>query len=294
MKNNHVYNNEKDESIYFKCNGCGKCCNGYVSLTIDDCFRLQDEFIISLMWRIQPVGVRKVLNYTMNDDEIDSEYNELKKSFATLTNKQGREFFVQIFPVTSDYSKNVCSKLSSDGKCTIYEKRPHICKNIPFQPISPIFLQGEILKEFSQEFDCVVLNKEKEYPLLFKNNIIMDDAFKDNFDHNKDVIFSDSLLLSNLMTLVNENHPIVPSMHSLLESEGGWLETGLVPFALALRIHGTDGTQLNNLFTSQIKLIEQEIDKAIKRKNKDELEKTRLLRKNLDNYKKIIPSFQSD
>lgn len=284
-----------DAPISFRCNACGKCCTGSVALTIDECFALQGDFIMGLMWRAQPIGTYQLRGVDMNDEELEIFYAQLRESFP-IGKFGSQSAFIQVFPTAVDYAamrevNPVCPKLGGDGKCSIYERRPKMCRSVPFQPIAPVALQGKILRGFADRYDCVSIGDKAESMVIFDGEKIVDEKCAADFEANSFAVKQDAVVLSKLIAAAHQTQrTLVPSLHDIagIAKSGGWIETDMLPLALAFKISGLDEPRLKLFFSSQRDLIANETAKALERKDKDERYRTKLLRGYANNYQKFL------
>lgn len=93
----------KQQTLRFKCTGCGKCCTG------------GDDYYIA-MSRTEASHIRKYLNIT--EAWFSRRYvTHLTRNTLTARIREGR-----------------CTFLNKEGKCRIYHLRPVQCRTYPYWP----------------------------------------------------------------------------------------------------------------------------------------------------------------
>lgn len=293
---------DRNKKIYMNCNTCGKCCDGGISLTFDECFQYQDDFIIGLLWRLQKNNdwfIGSEDSPSVQESKLISE--KTQKMFATISDPRVKiikdNYFIQVFPYAAGYKKfrgdrRVCSKLNTDNTCSIYKNRPLMCRTLPLQSIWPEKVQWHSLRHFSFYQDCLSTKKEEYGKEIFDNEVITDPVYAENLEKMSKAVELDSILIKDFFDLSIKDKSMgydIP-IKELLESyeKQSHIETNLafiIPFLYQKNINSD---KLINFFKSQIKLISDEISKALQRKNPDERKYTQNLRSYIDIYSKIL------
>lgn len=144
--------------IRFSCTGCGKCCNTPPMMTIGEMLRLYDQF----PFRLAILG---------SGDNFDGFGNSLARrqmahmgelGALKLDLSNGMSLTMRLVPMpVGTPSSRRCEKLSEDGKCTIYETRPLVCRTVPFDYMMPAadqdFVFTKTLKAIEAgKFECDV------------------------------------------------------------------------------------------------------------------------------------------
>ncbi len=109
----------QDYGSTFSCNGCATCCNLACS-----------EY-----------SIEELKTKALNGDEFARQFTSIFIPYKTLDD--AREIFpdyVDIVKQTFDKDENIyfyhCPHLSEDKRCSIYDKRPDICRDFPDNPLS--------------------------------------------------------------------------------------------------------------------------------------------------------------
>ena len=128
----------------FACTSCGKCCDRSPELELGEAAGLADQFVFQLLFRLyrwpryvadyQPAGVPR--------EQANAQFFESKRllgAFAAHSyNARVRQSdkvsaqlcYLTISALTLDHGSGACSALS-DGRCSIYERRPLACRSVP-------------------------------------------------------------------------------------------------------------------------------------------------------------------
>lgn len=260
-----------NEHISFKCHGCGDCCNNPPVLTVQECFDLSREFIIGLNWKaVPPVSSGLKSNgMVISSEQADAINKCYDDSYAAINGLPTGKAYLTIFPSVMDYSldddSGRCSMLSADNTCSIYERRPNICKSVPFHPSMPEFIQGEVLKQFN--FSCVSVGGDNE---VFDGQHITNSVIAQNFNAHQSEMMKDGAILASISNVIDLG--MGPSKDDIVETLNGgtWIETDLMPLIMALSMFGHEYESSYQLLNDQICLIEQSISEAVSRKNKNQ------------------------
>ncbi|MBF0167314.1 MAG: YkgJ family cysteine cluster protein [Alphaproteobacteria bacterium] len=98
----------------FACTVCGKCCQGWLPLTLEDAVRHAHRFPLAVLWSTVRQGA---------------------KAFA-LTERLGlplsKKVALRITPLSYLPPQQACPALADDGKCAIHHEKPLRCRVMPF------------------------------------------------------------------------------------------------------------------------------------------------------------------
>ncbi|MBF0373371.1 MAG: YkgJ family cysteine cluster protein [Alphaproteobacteria bacterium] len=101
---------------HFLCTACGKCCNGWLPLTLADALAHAARFPLAMVWTPVRRGAR-AFNVT-----------------AELGVTVGRKIAVQIAPMSYLPRAASCPALEADGRCGIHADKPLRCRAMPLYP----------------------------------------------------------------------------------------------------------------------------------------------------------------
>lgn len=105
---------------HFLCTACGKCCSGWVPLTIDDALRHAHRFPLAMIWTPVRPGAKS--------------YSWLSRLCVTIELRPKKPIAVRIVPTAYIPPSLKCPALASDGLCGIHESKPARCRAMPFSP----------------------------------------------------------------------------------------------------------------------------------------------------------------
>lgn len=293
----------------FKCNGCGKCCTSAPALSLDEVYKYKDVFIPRVRF-----DVTNLLNATRGlPEKIKAEVIETMKQRFTIAERSSssgdfdlKEHFaisIQIAPI--DYHVNDrCMMLRDDNRCELHlqNNKPQICQVVPFSTFMPEATLPVKLQDARQSYCTQIF----ENPSSDDNCEIIFRDGKVNFDSelgkalrmnqvscSKDQPILGTMveMLSNIglihedfyqhvMDTLQDGGDLTISFTSLLMCFTGFLETD----ASELVPNGFTKETIPIFCQSQISLIDKEIAKALKRKNRNERSITAELRSIRQDY----------
>ncbi len=268
----------------FNCHGCGACCNGYVSFTIRESLDFCEDFIIGTRIGLQP---RRISGQTVEDkSNLEDTYTYREKAYPTV-NIHGKPhiFFVSMFQYGYARSLGRCEKLLPNGLCGIYDRRPLMCRSVPFQPTIPEHKQGEILEEYREggtfhKQGCLVSGKSDTHPLVFSSGKIVSKPLGDAREAMWEQIVSEAGAHYIFARVMVEDVGLPPSVLESCEDGKGWISVHpltLLSAAASLELFSRE--EMDRFIVSQARLIDTEISKALNRKEKSERKITNELRK---------------
>lgn len=102
---------------HFSCTACGKCCEGWLPLSIDDALAHADRFPLFLLWTpVRPGG---------------KSYDLTAQLGFTLKLKKRKQAAVRVTPVSYVPPHMACPALGQDGLCAVHETKPLRCRTMP-------------------------------------------------------------------------------------------------------------------------------------------------------------------
>lgn len=101
----------------FSCTACGKCCHGWLPLTINDALTHADRFPLFLLWTpVRPGG---------------KSYDITAQLGFTLALKKRKQAAVRVTAISYVPPNMACPALGEDGLCGIHETKPQRCLTMP-------------------------------------------------------------------------------------------------------------------------------------------------------------------
>lgn len=161
---------------HFACVACGKCCNGWLPLTIEDALRHADRFPLAMVWTPVRPGTPS--------------FNLTSKLFVTCRTDRGETVALRIVPTSYIPPSMQCPELNADGRCAVHPIKPLRCRTMPFFPFREERDQDAML-EPRPEWICDV---SEEAPLVYEKGRILD---RTDFDQELAVIRKEAPLIRN-------------------------------------------------------------------------------------------------
>jgi len=103
---------------HFGCTACGKCCTGWLPLSIADALAHAARFPLFLLWTpVRPGG---------------KSYDLTARLGFVLKLKNRKQAAVRLTPFSYVPSGMACPALGDDGLCTVHADKPQRCRTMPF------------------------------------------------------------------------------------------------------------------------------------------------------------------
>jgi Fe-S-cluster containining protein len=289
---------------YLNCNQCGKCCNTGPSLTFAEIFKYQDHFVMGLSCQAQTDRKENFPTTAMGEPVSFADHQAIMDHMMGLFgrfNTLAGGYYLQIYPMDIGYSMlahHSCGHLGTAGNCELEADKPSMCRAVPFDAVLPENQQALKIEGFKTHFPCLdTTGAEKD--LIYRDGEIVNSAYKAGYDA-KLADFKDNMpwMVSMAQSALDNNGFMPPAEHILeVAKRGGRLELSIL-FYLTSYMHEKAGAmaertqQVIDFCASQIKLSKELIDKAVSRKNKADLDRTRALRSNVEVLQAFMVSAQ--
>jgi|tagenome__1003787_1003787.scaffolds.fasta_scaffold20858114_2 Fe-S-cluster containining protein len=129
------------KSLRFACTQCGKCCNRSPEVELSEAAALADVFVFRLMFRLY--SLPRTFESGRSPSENAETFYQKKRLLAAHAARQypekimrdGRRVehteYLMISALALDTRLGACAALS-DGRCSIYDRRPLGCRTVPF------------------------------------------------------------------------------------------------------------------------------------------------------------------
>ncbi len=125
------------DDLHFSCvSGCGKCCNSPPELSLLDGFRYFRDFPLTATITV------------IRDDSSEDSQAKRWLDLGGVEFKSKFQKFVAYSTFTPLYRRGLrrCPMLTDEMSCSIYERRPDICKAVPVRVSSPCVLRRQIME----------------------------------------------------------------------------------------------------------------------------------------------------
>jgi Fe-S-cluster containining protein len=125
----------------FACTLCGKCCNRSPEVELSEAGALADVFVFRLMFRLYSLP-RTFESGRSPSENAEAFYQKKRllaahaaRKYSVTIMRDGRRVehiqYLMISALALDTRSGACAALS-DGRCSIYDRRPLGCRTVPF------------------------------------------------------------------------------------------------------------------------------------------------------------------
>ncbi len=267
------------KTIRFACTACGKCCNDTPTMSVVEAFELADVFLAGAVLRFSPL--REDIFETGHPviDDPDSRfpvYVELHCKSIAWTRHNHR-----------------CPVLQDDNKCGIYDRRPGICRVVPFdlhlRPdlVSKAPSAGEELAR-RLGFEC---DWSELAPVIVAPDGFVDPSYRADYERaRRDVTKSHSLIRCIPGDVMTE------ALQAAKKHSRGGRPSGdvrvffpvLVAAAVAAGFFGID--RAREILEAQVRIADALEEAAIRRQDKDERGTTKDVRDTRQKCRQVLAS----
>jgi Fe-S-cluster containining protein len=115
----------------FKCTACGKCCFGWLPLTLKDALTHANKFPLAVIWT--PVK------------QASKSFNITARQGLAVMTRDKKRLAVRISPTSYLPPSMPCPALASSNLCHIHAEKPSRCRTMPFFPYRDESDQTEML-----------------------------------------------------------------------------------------------------------------------------------------------------
>lgn len=266
--------------LKFECSQCGKCCSAGPAMTFDEAYELKDVFAmrLSVQYSIADFGYKKA----QKEDQLADHEVLLSLGLAHVpASPESPPGYIYISPFAYSYKTGRCPALEQSGACGIYSRRPTICKSVPFTTIASNEGIRKRLEEFGDHYGCVTRS----------NNSHID---VDGLNSNREAMHGDALsgyaymLIKSIGFEAPTGHSsLSPDIISMTFDMADMFKADVEPSAsFDVRRQYVSGRG-KDFARAQIKILEKSVCDAVLRKDKNDLEITRMHKasiKKLQNY----------
>ena len=179
---------------HFHCTACGKCCYGWLPLTLDDAMANAGRFPLAMVWTAVRQGA---------------------KSFAltaslgiTVKLRTKKRIAVQISPTAYIPPALPCPVLTSEGLCAIHADKPLRCRTMPFFPYRDESDQADMLVP-RKDWTC---DTSDAAPVVYRDRKLVE---RTDFDRERDTLVRQAPILR---TYANRLLATAPNVVAALEN----------------------------------------------------------------------------
>ena len=200
----------------FSCTACGKCCHGWLPLTLADAVAHASRFPLAMVWTPVRSNARS--------------YELATRLGATVRLPNRKTVAVLIVPTAYLPTSFPCPELQDDGLCGIHETKPSRCRTMPFYPYREEKDQADLLIP-RKGWQC---DTSATAPVVYADHAILD---RTDFDRERSDLLDQAPAIQRYADYMLKYMPwIVDELAKLAaKPTGGNLVTSLSSFLTATR-----------------------------------------------------------
>lgn len=139
----------------FRCTACGKCCVGWLPLTVAEAGRFAGRFPLAVVWTPVPQGHPSFESFARLGIEVRTGAGAMA---------------VRIAPTVYIPLGENCPALAPDKLCGVHAEKPLRCRSMPFHPGEAEAGQDHLLRPWTG-WQCDV---SAAAPVVYRNGVILD------------------------------------------------------------------------------------------------------------------------
>lgn len=200
----------------FACTACGKCCHGWLPLTVKDAVAHSGRFPLAMVWTPVRPNARS--------------YGLSTRIGATIALPKRKTIAVQIVPTVYLPPSFPCPELRADGLCAIHDSKPSRCRTMPFYPYREEAEQADLLVPRAG-WECDI---SAAAPVVYSNHAIVDRA---DFDAERTDLVEQASVIQRYAEYARRYMPWVMAELEKMAARpaGGQIVAGLSSFLTAAR-----------------------------------------------------------
>lgn len=274
-----------NDTIHFSCKQCGKCCQKSPHMHFYDMLELSDEFIFQ-------TAHHGVLSFSKTplEKSLLEHYQILGHTIMMPELEASLFYFIDFIPISYP-SYKTCPKLI-ENQCSIYGKRPSSCKLAPFDARFDDTQQWRALQYFKDnteknDWKC---SFDESSPIVYKEEQIYQPAQNSLYFQSVDLIRDITDKYIEFLGLASKQHQD-EHFKALFQSirQQNLMITDMVVILQVARYYNLISEEYAVTFmNNQIQLIEKEMKPALALKRKEDLQTSRLYKKQKEYYEKAI------
>ena len=159
---------------HFHCTACGKCCFGWLPLTLADAVANAGRFPLAMVWTAVRQGARS--------------FAHVARLGTTVTLRTKKKIAAQIAPTAYIPPALPCPELTAEGLCAIHTDKPLRCRTMPFFPYRDESDQGEMLVP-RKDWEC---DTSAAAPVVYRDKSLVERA---DFDRERAALLAQAPIL---------------------------------------------------------------------------------------------------
>jgi len=149
---------------HFQCTACGKCCYGWLPLTLKDALANAGRLPLAMILTTVRQGAKA--------------FDLTAEQGTTVALGKRKRVAIQITPTSYIPPSFSCPALTENGECGIHADKPSRCKTMPFSPFREERDQAPLLIA-KPGWEC---DTSKDAPVVYRDKEVVDRA---DFDHER-------------------------------------------------------------------------------------------------------------
>lgn len=275
----------KEQEIRFGCTQCGKCCEKPPRVSFYEMLELADKFIFQ-------TAHHTMISYAQNplDKELSHHYQLIGHTIMMPELEASLFYFIDFMPIPL-LSYKTCPQLK-DNLCQIYGERPGSCKLSPFSAFYDSQDQWKTVNFFKENIKSKnwVCSFDEKEPVIFKNGDIYSPSL--NALYHQEVMhireITDKYVEFLSMQEGDRKTEHFKALFDAMQKNALVITDIIFMLQCALFFNLINTKVANEFILKQKNLIEKELAYATTVKNKDNLHTSRLYKRMIEDYNKVI------
>lgn len=216
----------------FACTACGKCCVGWIPMTIADAVKHADKFPIAMVWT--PVASKKPA------------HNDTARLFTTCRSPKGGRIALRIVATAYIHPSLPCPLLTEDSLCGIHDDKPLRCRTMPFFPYRSESAQEGFLRPRAG-WECDV---SANAPVVYRGGKLVD---RTDFDRELEAVRSETNMIRRYAEGILRSAPSLPDILAKVSDIDG----GNVVLSFATLLQSVMGQNVTEVARRQLPILRQ-------------------------------------
>jgi len=276
---------DKDQEIRFSCTQCGKCCEKPPRVNFYEMLDLADKFIFQTAHHTMISYAEKPL-----DKSLLEHYQIIGHTIMMPELEASLFYFVDFMPVPL-VSYKMCSQLK-DNACQIYGQRPNSCRLSPFSAFYDSQDQWKTVNFFNERVKANNWNCsfDEKAPIIFKNGDIyspgLNAIYHQEVTHIREI--TDKYVEFLALQENNRKNEHFKALFDAMQKNALIITDVLFMLQGAIHFNLITPKIAKDFIIKQKELLEKEINYATSLKSKENLPTSRLYKRMIEDYTKVI------
>ena len=188
----------------FLCTACGKCCKGWLPLSLDDALSGAGRFPLAMVLTTLRQGSKG--------------FDLAAALGTTVPFGKRKQVAVLVTPTSYIPPSFDCPSLADDGQCVIHDDKPARCRTMPFSPVRPEQDQAALLTP-RDGWEC---DTSSAAPVVYRDKKVLD---RGDFDHERRQLIDQAAILKGYADALITGAPNVAAglESAARKSRGGYV-----------------------------------------------------------------------